>query len=112
MMQTRLRMFPGTPVCQQPLEPITVGATPPPTTGRGPRIVALEPLSDEAARGVPPEQVLVIRDESGAIIEADVVVLQLMSISPEIAPSTFYEANGLVGNSREIWHVSFQHHDG
>lgn len=110
MMQTRVPIFPGQPVFQHPLEPELVGVTPPPP-GPHHSSGALLPLSEDEARGVPPEQIFEIRDASGASIDAHMVSLQLYAFPDGVDPALFFEAHGLTGNSREVWLVTFASHD-
>jgi hypothetical protein len=109
MMQTRVSIFPGRPVFQHPLEPELLGVTRPPR-GHSHSSGALLPLSEDEARGVPPEQILQIRDASGASIDTDTLSLQLYAIPDGVDPAPF-EAHGFSDTSREVWHVLFASHE-
>ena len=55
MMQSRLSLFPGSPIVQN----LTKDAHP------GPGPIALQPMTPELQRGTPPERVLELRDATG-----------------------------------------------
>jgi hypothetical protein len=108
MMQTRTTIFAGRPVFQHPIEPILLGVPPLPRDGTKSH-VELQPLSDDEARGVPPEHIFEIRDARGAVIDTNTVRLQLWAIPDGVDPAK-YEAIGLSDTSRQIWRVSFASH--
>ena len=111
MMQTRVLIFPGQPVFQHPLAPELVGVTPAPS-GPHHSSATLLPLSEDEARGVPPEQIFEIRDARGASIDAHMLSLQLYTVPDGVDSAPYFQAHGLAGNSREVWVVMFASRDG
>ena len=108
MMQTRIPIFPGQPVFQHPLEPELVGVTPP-APGPHRSSGALLPLSEDAARGVPPEEIFEIRDASGDRMTLNGVFAP-HALADGVDPAPFVQAYGLTGKSREVWLVAFASH--
>ena len=106
LMQTRSWIAPGAPVFQHPVETIWFGVRrPAKPSNRG--WVALEPLSEEEARGVPPERIFEIRTEDGGPVDTTMIVLELPVIPAGTDLSVAREQYGSVGNSREMWLVMF-----
>jgi hypothetical protein len=84
VMQTRASMLPGRPVFQ-----VSLDATRQEARTRAPgekpgMTVALKPLSDEEARGIPAELVLEVRGEDGTRIDAAMVTLDRRSDGDEL----------------------------
>ena len=109
VMQTRIPIFPGQPVFQDPLEPEHFAVTTPDRHHKGPQ--ALLPISEEEARGVAPNLVFEVRDAGGNPVNATMVLIQLHVIPDGADPETTSEAT-TVGSSRQFWHVTFAVHDG
>jgi metallo-beta-lactamase class B len=110
MMQTRSQMPPNTPTFQDSL-PIDFITDPPrPPTLLHPSSVALEPLSPEAARGVPPEKQYEIRDERGEKLDVDLVTLELHRFGSPGLAKQWRDANGIRGDAQEYWTVMFALH--
>jgi hypothetical protein len=72
--------------------------------------VALEPLSPEAARGVPPEKLYEIRDERGEKLDVDMVILELHRFGSAALAKKWRDANGIPGDAQEYWTVMFASH--
>ena len=72
--------------------------------------VALEPLSPEAARGVPLEKLYEIRDERGEKLDVDMVILELHRFGSAALAKKWRDANGIPGDAQEYWTVMFASH--
>jgi hypothetical protein len=110
MMQTRFEMLPHSPTFQDPLPIEWIGDPPEPPTPLYPSSGALEPLSPEAARGVTPDRVYEIRDERGERVEVHLVTLQLHRFASSTDAKEWRDVNGIQGDVREFWMVSFASH--
>src|ERR1035437_179793 len=102
-MQTRIRTLPGAPTFQSPLERID----PHEPVARDARheIVALKPLSESEARGVPAASVLEVRGPDGVVQDADLVMLQQI-----VMPTGAAVQLGLPVDWTSYWFVSFAVH--
>ena len=114
MFQHSIPILPGAPIFQSPIEPMVVGKEPAPTQGqREPRklrlrtSMGLHPLSEEETRGVPREQILEIRDEHDRVIETSMIMLNLFVIRDDVDAAEELRAQGLPGDTREIWNIGF-----
>ncbi len=107
MMQTRFDMLPHSPTFQSPLPIEWIGDPPEPPSPVYPSSGALEPLSPEAARGVPPGKVYEIRDERGVRVDVRVVTLQLHRFASATDAKEWRDRNGIRGDAGEFWMVSF-----
>lgn len=107
MMQTRVAILPHSPTFQNPLPIEWIGDPPEPVTPMYPSSGALQPLSPEAARGVPPDKVYQILDDRGARIDVHMVTLQLHRFASVADAQEWRAANGIQGDAREFWMVSF-----
>ena len=107
MMQTRIAIFPGEPTFQSPIPIEWVGNPPEAVTPQHQSSGALEPLSPEAARGVPPDAIYEIRDDRGERVDAHMVVLQLHRFAASADAEEWRAASGFDGDRREYWTVSF-----
>ena len=104
LMQTRVPIFPGQPVFQDPLEPERFEATTLSQQHMGPQ--ALRPLGEEEARGVAADLVFEVRNASGNSVNAGLVVLQLHVIPDDADPETILGFT-TGGPSRQFWEVTF-----
>ena len=102
-MQTRIRTLPGAPTFQSPLAQIDPNE--PVARDARHESVALKPLSDSAARGVPAASILEVRDPDGVVQDADLVMLQQILI-----PAGAAEQLGLPVDWTAYWFVSFAVH--
>lgn len=102
-MQTRIRTLPGAPTFQSPLGRID----PHEPVARDARheIVALKPLSESEARGVPAASVLEVRGPDGVVQDADLVMLQQI-----VMPAGAAVQLGLPVDWTSYWFVSFAVH--
>lgn len=107
VMQTQVEMLPDSPTFQHPLPIEWVGLSPPPRPVRNSGPVALEPMSAEAARGVPANQVYEIRDDRGARINTRLITLRLNRLADGVDAQKWWAADALEGDSREVWIVTF-----
>jgi hypothetical protein len=107
MMQTRFEALPHSPTFQSALPIDWIGEPSEPPARMYPSSGALEPLSPEAARGVPPELMFEIRDERGERIDAQLVTLQRYRFADAAVAQEWRDANPLQGDSDGFWMVSF-----
>jgi len=83
---------------------------PVPPTLLHPSSGALEPLSPEAARGVPADKVYEIRDERREKLDVDMVTLELHRFGSAALAKKWHDANGIPGDAQEYWTVMFASH--
>lgn len=107
MMQNRIDIFPGAPTFQSPIPIEWIGNPPEPVTPQHESSGALEPLSPEASRGVPPDAIYEIRDDQGERVDAHMVVLQLHRFTTSADAEEGRTANTFDGECRECWTVTF-----
>jgi metallo-beta-lactamase class B len=107
VMQTRSSMPPYFATFQDSLAIDWISDPPVPPTLLHPSSVALEPLSPEAARGVPPNKVYEIRDERGAKLDVSLVTLELHRFASAALAKKWHDANGIPGDAQEYWTVMF-----
>jgi hypothetical protein len=104
MIQSRMTTLPSAPTFQGVIERQVLE----PAHGSGnnpvPRKVAkeLQPLSEEEARGVPPEKLLEIRDDDGRTLQCDFISLTCLDVPPD----ELEEVEKHLGpGTREVWMV-------
>ena len=107
MMQTRFEMLRHSPTFQDPLPIEWIGDPPEPRVPLYPSSGALQPLSPAAARGVSPDRVYEIRDERGERVDVQLVTLELHRFASPTDAKEWRDANGIQGDLREFWMVSF-----
>jgi hypothetical protein len=110
MMQTRVRLFPGAPIFQSPMPVIDfnrAGERRPEASGP----VPIREMRADEARGVPVEEVLVIRNGSGNVVDADVVSVWCTVFPTDVDLAEISRSFGVAIDSREVWQVSFTNHD-
>ena len=107
MMQTRFEMPQHSATFQAPLPIEWIGDPPEPRVPLYPSSGALQPLSPEAAGGVSPDKVYEIRDERGERIDVHLVTLQLHRFASSTDAKEWRDANGIQGDLRKFWMVSF-----
>ena len=105
MMQTRMMLPKRTFQDSLPIDWISDPPRPP--TRLHPSSGALEPLTPEAARGVPPDKVYEIRDQRGEKLDVDLVTLELHRFASTALAKQWRDANGISGDAQEYWTVMF-----
>lgn len=110
IMQVRIPAFPGAPIHQSPIPIDHLGvADVPRAAATGP--VPLKPMSEDEARGVPPEQVLVIRDAADNPVDADIVATWCVVLPDDVDLAEASRQYGVTLGSRQLWFVTFSRHD-
>jgi metallo-beta-lactamase class B len=105
MMQTRMMLPKRTFQDSLPID--WISDPPRPAARSNSSSVALEPLSPEAARGVPAEKAYEIRDQRGEKLDVQLVTLELHRFASAALAKQWRDANGVPGDAREYWTVMF-----